>query len=172
MKALKAPLAPEMKHVLAPRLGGGVASTPLHSPAPLSQLQVPKGRGWGRHRSPYPCPPRGMGPGPVGPTWGRLAGGKSSSGKNSLSYPFLPRNGALPVHEVHRAVGILCRDGHKALREDKHTGTSVPRIPARPLAEPSCDPSGRSAQRVTGPSGKGTSRFPQGESSSLCCVQK
>lgn len=38
-----------------------------------------------------------------------------------VSYPFLSWNGALPVHEVHCAVGVFCWDSHKTLGENHHT---------------------------------------------------
>lgn len=37
-----------------------------------------------------------------------------------VPYPFLPWDGALPVHEVHCTVGVFCWDSHKTLRTTTH----------------------------------------------------
>lgn len=72
--------------------------------------------------------------------------------RRSAPYPFLSRNGALPVHEVHRAVGVFCWDSHKALR-GKHTQAHQCCGSPRPLLEGAarCLPPPGGTGLVTGP---------------------
>lgn len=75
------------------------------------------------------------------------------------SYPFFSWNGALPVHKVHRAVGIFCWDSHKTLRTIGTLlapGRPTPALPEQPCDSPTCQPG------PTQPSGQ-DSRSGQGD---------